>query len=444
MNVRRTFRQARPFRQARRLPAARVPALLLALATAMSACGSPDPSPTTSPTASSSAVSTPLGSATAGNASPNASDATTYLQIEQQVEQLRDLSATQTVNPTLLDEQGVRDWLTKANEKQTDHAAMAKESRLLIHLGLLPVGASLEQLELDLEAGQVIGFYDPDTKQLYILSQSGGVGVLQKVTFSHEFTHALQDQNFGLAKLGTDAADQNDRDLARLSLAEGDATLSMTQWSAKNLSLVEMLTLAGSAGTGADQMAAAPAILRETLLFPYQQGLAFVQSVYDSGGWDAVDKLYSKPPDSSSQILHPELYAAGIEPATVSLPKPPASLAAGWQLVTQDTLGELDLSVWIEGEHPTTTQTNAASSATSQWGGDRVGLYEGANGAWAVVLRTDWRTDAGSRAFRDEAALAAGRLAGSIAVCSGRDTVDVFVASDRATLDAFSTCNPIG
>ena len=66
--------------------------------------------------------------------------------------------------------------------------------------------------------------------------------------------------DFGLAKLGTDTPDQNDRDLARLSLAEGDATLSMTQWSAKNLSFVEILTLAGSATTGADQLAAAPAI----------------------------------------------------------------------------------------------------------------------------------------------------------------------------------------
>jgi hypothetical protein len=416
--------------------------LALAVAAAVSACGSPAPSPTTSPAISSSPASTPRGSASA-DASPNPSDASTYLQIEQQVEQLRGLSATRTVNPILLDEQGVQDWLTKANEAQTDHVAMAKESRLLIHLGLLPAGSSLEQLELNLQEGQVVGFYDWVGKQLYILSQSGGVGVLQKVTFSHEFTHALQDQNFGLDKLDTQAADQNDRDLARLSLAEGDATLSMTQWSAKNLSIVEMLTLAGSAGTGADQLAAAPAILRQMLLFPYQQGLAFVQSVYDQGGWAAVDGLYSKPPSSSSQILHPELYAAGIEPVAVGVPKVPAPLA-GWQLVTQDTLGELALTVWLEGEHPTAAQTDAATGATAQWGGDRVGLYEGPSGAWAVVLKTSWRTDAGAQTFRDEAALAAGRLGGSIAVCGGSGTVDVYAASDRATLDAFSTCNPIG
>jgi hypothetical protein len=387
-------------------------------------------------------------SATAGNASPSASpdssDAAIYAQIEQQVEQLRGLPATQTVTPTLLDEQGVRDWMTKANQEQTDHLALATEGRLLIHLRLLPAGSSLEQLELDLQAGQVIGFYDSVSKQLYVLSQSGGVGALQKFTFSHEFTHALQDQNFGLDKLVTDAPDQSDRDLARLSIAEGDATLLMTQWAAKNLSLIDMLSLAGAAGAGSDQLAAAPAILRETLLFPYQQGLAFVQGIYADGGWAAVNNLYSKPPDSTSQIIHPALYSGGVEPIAVSLPKVPAAPGTGWQLVTQDTLGELNLSVWLEGEHPTSAQTDAATNATSQWGGDRVGLYEGPSGAWAVVLRTAWRSDTGRQEFRDAAALAAGRLAGPIAVCGGPGTVDVYVASDQVTLDAFSTCSPIG
>ncbi len=393
-----------------------------------------------------------MESPTAGNASlnaspsasPDSSDAAIYAQIEQQVEQLRGLPATQTVTPTLLDEQGVRDWMTKANQEQTDHLALATEGRLLIHLGLLPAGSSLEQLELDLQAGQVIGFYDSVSKQLYVLSQSGGVGALQKFTFSHEFTHALQDQNFGLDKLVTDAPDQSDRDLARLSIAEGDATLLMTQWAAKNLSLIDILSLAGSAGAASDQLAAAPAILRETLTFPYQQGLAFVQGIYADGGWAAVNQLYSKPPDSTSQILHPALYTGGVKPVVVSLPKVPAALGTGWQLVTQDTLGELNLSVWLEGEHPTSAQTDAVTNATSQWSGDRVGLYEGPSGAWAVVLRTAWRGDTGRQEFRDAAALAAGRLAGPIAVCGGPGAVDVYVASDQPTLDAFSTCSPIG
>ena len=132
------LRDSRPVRR----PGVRWPALAVALAFVASACGSPAPSH--SPSNSPSSSPTTEASASPADASPNSADATTYLQIEQQVEQLRGLTATQGVDPVLLDEKGVQDWLTKANQEQTDHAAMAKESRLLIHLGLLPPGSSLE------------------------------------------------------------------------------------------------------------------------------------------------------------------------------------------------------------------------------------------------------------------------------------------------------------
>jgi len=258
---------------------------------------------------------------------------------------------------------------------------------------------------LDLNSGQAIGFYDPDTKQLYLLSQSGTVGPEEQLTFSHEFTHALQDQNFGLDKLAIDTADQGDRDLARTALPEGDATLTMTQWATKHMSVLDLLSVGISAGSGpqADQLANAPAILREDLLFPYEEGLNFVEGVYNQGGWDAVNRLYSKPPDSTSQILHPELYATGVEPVILAIPGPPSSLGNGWTLAMQDSMGELQLRVWLEGEHPTAAQKAAADSAASAWAGDRIGLYEGPNGQWGVVLRTQWRSASGRTAFASAA-----------------------------------------
>jgi hypothetical protein len=131
-----------------------------------------------------------------------------------------------------------------------------------------------------------------------------------------------------------------------------------------------------------------------------------------------------------------------VEPVAVSLPKVPASLGTGWQLVTQDTLGELDLRVWLEGEHPTSDQTDAATIATSQWGGDRVGLYEGPNGAWAVVLRTAWRTASGRTAFRSAATSKTGQLPGPAIVCADGDGAALYVASDVTALEAFAPCRP--
>ena len=370
-------------------PIPRLVLAVVALALAVAACGSSTQTPLSSSAPSpavvaSAAVASAAASASAGSSAE--SDQAVYAKIESQVEALRGLKHTRTVTPVLLDSAGVRDWLTRANAAQTDHVALANESRLFVHLGLLPTGSDLEQMELDLQAGQVIGFYDPESKGLYVLSDSGGVGPSQKITFSHEYTHALQDQVFGLDKLAIDAPDQGDRDLARTALVEGDATLEMTLWSTKYLSILDLLAVAGDSGSAAqaEQLAKAPPILRESLLFPYQDGLAFVQGIYDKGGWAAVDQMYANPPDSTSQILHPDLYAGKVKPVAVAVPAVPAALS-GWKLTSQDTLGELQLRIWLEGQNPTSEATTAAASAASAWAGDRVGLYEGPNGAWAEI-----------------------------------------------------------
>ena len=421
-------------------------ALLLLLAVAVGACGSASISaaPTAGPSAAPSVAPSSSGSIPSALGSSGQADQAVYAAIESQVEAIRELHAQKTVTPVLLDSQGVRDWLTKANAEQTNHQALADESRGFIHLGLLPAGSSLEQMELDLDAGQVVGFYDPVSKGLYVLSESGGVGPTEKLTFSHEYTHALQDQNFGLDKLATDTADQGDRDLARTALPEGDATLSMTMWSEKYMSILDLLQVAGDSLSGpqADQLAKAPAILRETLTFPYEQGLAFVQGVYESGGWSAVDKLYASPPDSTSQILHPELYADGVEPVSVTVPPVPTALGSGWKLTMQDTLGEFQLGIWLEGESPSSAEQSSAAAAVSAWAGDRVGLYEGPNDSWAVVLRTTWRTSSGRVAFQSAATRKTGQLPGPAVVCADEFGATLDVASDVAALEAFATCRP--
>jgi len=431
----------------------RLAAFALAAVVVAGGCASPVgrpgsiPSTTVSAAPSSTATPSPSAapSATAAG-SPNPADAAVYDQIESQVEAIRQLDATTPVNPVLLDSAGVAAWLAKANAEQTDHVALADESRLFVALGLLPAGSSLEQMELDLQSGQVVGFYDPVSKGLYVLSESGGVGPLQKITFSHEFTHALQDQNFGLDKLATDAPGQSDRDLARLALPEGDATLSMTLWSAQYLSLPELLSVAGDSGSVAQQqqLDAAPPILRETLEFPYFQGLTFVKGVYDSGGWAAVDRLYADPPASTSQILHPELYTQGVQPVAVSVPAVPAGLS-GWKLTTQDTLGEFELGIWLAGAGG---RNGGASAAVSAWAGDRIGLYEGPAGQWAVVLRTAWRSADGAAAFDGAVRTLLGQMGGASRVCVGSSAAvagsaageTAILGSDPAAVAAFAPC----
>jgi hypothetical protein len=412
-------------------------ALLLGLVVVVAACGSPVPSP-----APPSATSAPSSLASASSSLD--SDQAIFTEIEAQVEAIRGLHAATPVPLVLLDSNGMRDWLTSANARQTDHQALADRSRLLVHLGLLPAGSSLEQLELDLLVGQAVGFYNTASKAMYVLSTSGGVGPLVKEAFSHEYTHALQDQRFGLDKLAVDTPDQGDRDLARTALPEGDASLVMYEWAGRYLSMADQIEIANDPANtaAAEALARAPAILRHTLIFPYYDGLAFVRGIYKTGGWAAVDQMYANPPDSTSQIIHPELYAAQVKPVAVALPAVPASLGSGWALTMADTLGELQLRILLQGESPSDAETTASIAATSAWAGDRVGLYEGPSGAWAVVLRTDWRTDAGAVAFRTAIASTLGHLPGPAVACADGQEVALYVASDVAALEAFATCRP--
>jgi hypothetical protein len=90
----------------------------------------------------------------------------------------------------------------------------------------------------------------------------------------------------------------------------------------------------------------APLYIRESLVFPYAEGLAFQDAVFRKLGKDAFAEVFVHPPKSSGQILHPERY---LEHAGLAIPKPPAAPAAhDFRKLADGTLGEFDFRVLIE------------------------------------------------------------------------------------------------
>jgi hypothetical protein len=387
---------------------------LLITAILLAGCGSTTtPQPTTGvPTGTSPGASAGGPSASpAATASPE-DPALVYARIEQQVQAIRGLTATRTLTPIVLDPAGLAARLNATFDKDNPASLIAATSQLDQALGLLPTGISLRDELLSMYSTQVAGFYEPDTKQMYVVSRSGGLGPAEKVTFAHEFDHALQDQHFDLTKLGTSVPDQGDRSLARLSLAEGDATEVMYDYLQADLTPADALQMLGQAVDPAQTAAltAMPAYLRDQLLFPYTKGLAFVQQMFARGGWSAVDGVWANPPDSTEQILHLDKYLAHEAPVAVVLPADIASrLGAGWTVALQDTLGEFGLGEWLQVSGGLTA--DVAGDAAAGWGGDRVALVSGPNGAWGVALVTRWDTSADAAAFDSAATSTAGRLA---------------------------------
>jgi hypothetical protein len=360
--------------------------------------------------------------------------ATVYAAIEEQVRAIRGLEEKAPVQPTVLDEAALSAYVKEQFRKDNPDALVKADERMLKVLGLLPADASLEDLYISLLSGVVAGLYNPTDKTLYVVSRSGGLGPSEKTTFAHEYTHALQDQNFGLAGLQLDAPGQGDQGIARLALVEGDATLLMTLWQIDNLSQAELIQLLGEsldpAVTG--PLERMPAVLRESLMFSYTGGLTFTQGLHSSGGWAAVDAAFAKPPASTEQILHPEKYDNGEAPTIVDLPDDlGARMGAGWSVGLEDTLGEFQLKLWLANAAGgvATDQANATKAAAG-WAGDRVAVLDGPGGATAVVIRSEWDTASDAAEFAAQAELVVPSLsgAGDVLAAAGGTNVTVVLA----------------
>ena len=417
----------------------RLVAVLAVFVIALSACGGPSPSASPAPTATPIPTATPAVSAAptpSATPAPSGDTAALYRQIEDQVVAERGLEAKQRLEPTILSEAEAKVRLKDQFDKDNpaDEIAVAEET--LQALGLLAADASLGDLYVDMLGSQVAGFYDPEAKQLFVVSRSGTVGATEKATFAHEFTHALQDQQFGLEGIDVDAVGQGDRSLGRLALVEGDATLLMTRWLSEHLTGDEIRELLVVDPEAQEQLAKMPAILRETLLFPYQQGLVFVNPIWARGGWQAVDQAYRRLPDSTEQVLHPAKYEAGEKPVDVPLDGAAlaAAMGAGWKETPTDTLGEFQLSVWLRENG---VQALAAGDAAEGWGGDRYVYLRGPDGAYALALASAWDTAKDAAEFIAAAKMAMDRLPGAAMVGRGADerSARVYLASDSATLE---------
>jgi hypothetical protein len=406
----------------------------------------PSPSPTTtaarsSPTASGSPVQT-------GASSPSPSAPTAPLssaeaaqlareiaQVEAQVPPIRGLQPTAEVPNRFLGEAELKAELQESFDEDNPAATVRAFEDLYKHLGLLPADSDLRGLILDLQGSSVAGFYDPDTHEMTIVQRGAAFGPLEKVTLAHEYTHALQDQHFRLDALGLDVVTQGDRALGRLALIEGDATLVMSLWAQQHLTSDEILEMVRQSNDPAAQavLARMPPILLRQTLFPYTDGLTFVSGIFQEGGFDAVDEAFTRLPDSTEQILHPERFAAGEKPVGVDLPAVTQALGSGWSEATTDTMGELNVQIWLQQDQG----ASASRKAAEGWGGDRIGAYLGTADAWAVAWQTAWDTPSDAAEFAAGAREVIGGLEGESELLegAGSETVIVLLASDAATLD---------
>ncbi len=315
--------------------------------------------------------------------------------IEQQVIQLRGLAPQHDLKRNMLTKEQLRDKVVNDFFKDYTAEDAANDSRVLAAFGLLEPGFDLMNFYLDLYTEQIAGYYDSETKEFYVV-QGESFGGPERLTYAHEFTHALQDQNYDLRE-GLNLRDDYCEDHSQYcnsasSLIEGDATMTSYSWFFQFGTQEDQSQLQAYANTYESPVYnSAPAFMHEDFIFPYQQGQEFVQSLYDRGGFDAITQAFADPPDSTEQILHPDKYPQD-QPVELPHPDLSAALGDGWTQIDSDMLGEWTTYLLLaEGYQPEfRIPADQARTAAAGWEGDGYSVYWNA-AAEQLALEQRWR-----------------------------------------------------
>lgn len=422
------------------LPVLRSALVAFVLLAVLGGCVDLQPEPTSTPRATS-----VQPSVVPGRGDPNLAE-----QIDEvisEVPAVRELDTLSAVPYEFITREQFRDDLIEIAFEDVPEATRAAEERLLKRLGLLPDDADLDQLLIDLYGGQVAAFYRPDTKRFYIIQGDKPFGPSDKIIVAHEYTHALQDQHFDLEGTRIKDLSEGDATLGQLAAVEGDATLTMQLWAQANLSSNEWLQvgLEALAQLQDQTLANMPPILRRQLEFPYAEGFVFVQDVHGSGGFAAVNESLQDAPESTEQVLHPEKYYADEQPADVQTEDMSSELGPGWSRVYEQTIGELIMQVLLAGDEtpegaiPGLPADWPHAEAAAGWGGDRLVMYEGPDGAWLIDWQTAWDTQADTDEFASRVIELQPTLEGHLVVDPGPELngrrIQVMLADSVTTMD---------
>jgi hypothetical protein len=322
------------------------------------------------------------------------------------LERLSGLPARSPINLGTKTKAEVREYVTQQLDKEMPAAELGGIQGTYAALGLIPDTLDLRGLLLELYAEQVAGYYDPEAKTFYLVE--GTARETLRPVLAHELVHALQDQHVNLDSLISNRTN-SDLQTAAQAAIEGQATLVMFALMAEEMSGealdVTMLPDLGVQLRPALEMQneqfpvfrGAPLILRETLLFPYLQGAAFVQALWRSRGRRngiMPAPLDSLLPYSTEQVMHPA--AAFIDQRDAPTEIVLAGAPAGWSTLYQNTLGELEISIFLR-QH-----LGADAGALAEgWDGDRFVLLERAGSGRALIWYSVWDDAARADRFAD-------------------------------------------
>jgi hypothetical protein len=299
-----------------------------------------------------------------------------------QMSMLLDLPIKEPLKRSLRSKQEIRAYLVKEEKEDRDDSERYADDRTLEAFGVIPQGFPLDSFMLDVMTDQVAGVYDPKSKEFYIADWIPADD--QRSVMAHELTHALEDQSYHIEPW-IKAAHQNvDAESARQAVSEGTALAAMVDYTLQKekMSVRNLPDVAAILRPGAESemdkdpnLAKAPPYIRDELLFPYLAGTTFSQQFLKAhSGWSDLGILFQNPPVSTQQIMHPDVYLAGVKPEKVDLPEWKGLVPPEWKFLEENVIGEFFLGEVLKQF----LDRNESEMLASTWKGDRYAVFEDA------------------------------------------------------------------
>jgi len=284
---------------------------------------------------------------------------------------------------------------TRQMAKEEFAKSFAQEELSMKKLGFLPRDFNLKEFLVKSTGQEIAAYYDDETK---IISMLNWVPPdQQEPILAHELTHALQDQNYDLAKWmkaaprpegnhasGTTTID-GDSQIARKAVVEGQAMVVYLDYLLKPMGrsledtpglIYQMEDPAVKAVIDSQLMHDAPMILREMGTFAYKGGLIFEGELLHKGGKKmAFAGAFARPPRNSHEVLQPDTYIQGEKLPPIRIPDMREALNNQYDVYDSGGIGELDVRALLKqyGER------KIADEVSSEWQG----------GAYATFRRKD-------------------------------------------------------
>jgi len=250
-------------------------------------------------------------------------------------------------------------------------------------LGMIPDTLNLQAFLTNLLEEQIVGYYDPGTKVLYVVE--GAPKDVVGITITHELVHALQDQYISMDSIQK-VRDDNDRLSAAQSVLEGQAVYEQISimLGGSNIAINlpggwdRIRELIRETQASMPIFAAAPRVIQETLIFPYLSGAEFYRNYKERKPGTLI---YKDMPTSTEQIIHPAAFFVNRDsPTKVAL----GALSNATASYDND-LGEFETRLFLF-EH--VKDQNEAVRGASGWDGDRYAVVttpQGPGIAWLTV-----------------------------------------------------------